>query len=219
MRILIALVVSACTATFFVSCKSDGAVASTFCDTACFRDTLKFSDDKHPLKPYVWFSANDCKADTITWSYTDMGKNRKSSISQLTGRAMSLSPSAIGCYIRDTSYAWVWFNDCSTGRGYLMKFPYSASAKGTTSTSAFNAFDKKFAVAPGLAVYSDRGNLFAEDMVTGKQASMTFGKRLEFDYDAIHELVDSVNVTPTRMWAKVKVDDEWKIFEKAIQLK
>ena len=39
------------------------------------------------------------------------------------------------------------------------------------------------------------------------------------DHDAIHESIDSVNITPTRIWVKVKIDNEWKEMEKNIILK
>ena len=47
---------------------------------------------------------------------------------------------------------------------------------------------------------------------------MTFGKALDFDFDAIHETLDSVNITRSRIWAKVKIDGEWKTLEKNIAL-
>jgi len=57
-----------------------------------------------------------------------------------------------------------------------------------------------------------------EDITSEKQASMTFGKELDFDFDAIHETLDSVNITRDRIWAKVKIDGEWKELEKNISL-
>jgi hypothetical protein len=56
-------------------------------------------------------------------------------------------------------------------------------------------------------------------MATGKIAQMTFGKALDIDYDAIHEFIDSVNVTSERIWVKVKIDNDWKELEKKIVLK
>jgi len=53
-------------------------------------------------------------------------------------------------------------------------------------------------------------------MSTGKKASMTFGEALEIDYDYMHDHIDSVNVTNTRAWAKVKIGKEWKVIEKNI---
>ena len=201
------------------SCKSapDAATSLSFCDTVCFRDTLHYADSAHPLEPYVFISPRNCNADTITWGYGG-GGSKTMAISDMIGVSAKLNKSAVSCFVRDTSYAWLAFNDCSNGRGYLIKLPFN---KGNMQrkTSAINSFDPKFNIQPNLAVYSDRGNLFVEDMKTGKQAIMTFGKRIEIDYDALHEFVDSVNVTPTRMWARVRVGEEWKEFQKDISLK
>ena len=48
---------------------------------------------------------------------------------------------------------------------------------------------------------------------------MTFGAHIkDLDYDAIHQFIDSVNVTNTRIWVRVKIDNEWKELEKNITL-
>lgn len=99
-----------------------------------------------------------------------------------------------------------------------MKFSFGKKASFKKSTSAINNFDPKFIVADSLLVYTDKGNIFVEDIPTGKKALMTFGKPLDIDFDAIHQTIDSVNITPGRIWAKVKVDDEWKVLEKNVTL-
>lgn len=203
----------------FGSCKSSPSALPTFCDTACLKDSIKFIKEEHPLKPYVYISADNCVADTITWSFIDMGINRKMGLPDLVGTAVRLNKDNITCFIKDTSYAWVLFNDCSNGRGYSLKIPFNKKENIGRKSSAFNKFDPRFSVADGLVAYSDRGNLFVEDMATGKTAMMTFGAKVDIDYDAIHETVDSVNVTPTHIWAKVKMGGEWKTFEKSIELK
>ncbi|MBN8879336.1 MAG: hypothetical protein E6Q24_03670 [Chitinophagaceae bacterium] len=218
MRIVLLLVVTVSIAWAFSSCKSAGGPPS-FCDTICLKDSLKFVDDAHPLKPYVYISAANCNADTIAWSYSGMGDNRKLGIPDLVGAPVKLNPQAVSCFIKDTSYAWVAFNDCSNGRGYLLKIPFNGRDPLGRKTSAINSFDPKFAVANGLIAYSDRGNLFVEEMTTGKQAMMTFGQKLDINYDAIHEFIDSVNITPTSIWAKVKIGDEWQVKSKSIELK
>ncbi len=148
-----------------------------------------------------------------------MGIDRKLGIPDLVGTAVRLNKDNISCYIKDTSYAWLSFNDCSNGRGYLLKIPYNKKENISRKTSALNKFDPKFSVADGLVAYSDRGNLFVEEMATGKTAMMTFGEKVDIDYDAIHETVDSVHVSPTHLWARVKLGKEWKTFEKNIELK
>jgi hypothetical protein len=203
----------------FSSCKSSPSGPPTFCDTSCLKDSIKFTKEEHPLKPYVFISAANCVADTITWSFIDMGINRKMGLSDLVGTEVKLNKDNVSCFIKDTSYAWVLFNDCSNGRGYSLKIPFNKKDNLGRKSSAINKFDPKFSVAEGIVAYSDRGNLFVEDMATGKTAMMTFGAKLDIDYDAIHETIDSVNVTPTHLWAKVKLGNEWKTFEKDITLK
>lgn len=204
----------------FDACKSSGPAAPpSFCDTSCLKDSIKFVKEDHPYKPYVYISAANCIADTLTWSYIDMGVNRKMGFPDLLGTPVKLDKNYVDCFIKDTSYAWLIFNDCATGRGYQLKIPFNKKADLGRKSSGLNKFDPKFSVADGLVAYSDRGNLFVEEMATGKTAMMTFGARVEIDYDAIHETVDSINVTPTRLWARVLLDNEWKTFEKNIELK
>ena len=199
------------------SCKSSGL--PSFCDTACLKDSLKFIDETHPLRPYVYISAKDCSADTITWSYTDMGNNRKIDLEGLINSRVKLNKDAVDCFIRDTSYAWLSFNDCANGRGFLIKIPFNKRDKLSYMSSAINGHDPKFHVDNSLVAYSDRGNIFVEDKATGKTAMITFKERVEIDYTNIHQFIDSVNLTPTRLWAKVKIKDDWKEFEKKIELK
>jgi hypothetical protein len=158
-------------------------------------------------------------ADTVAWSYTGMGANRKMGIADLVGKQVYLNKNFVRCIINDTSYAWLLFNDCSNGRGYYLKIPFNKTKSLGRKASAINGLDPKFSVAEGLVAYTDRGNIFIEEMTTGKTAMMTFGEDLSPDYNAIHETIDSVNVTPARIWAKVKIKDQWKEIEKKIELK
>ncbi|RYY56438.1 MAG: hypothetical protein EOO09_06640 [Chitinophagaceae bacterium] len=221
MRILFAAAAVLAGSLFFVSCKSDAATKAGFCDTVCVKDSMKFVLSTHKLKPYVNISPANCEADSVTWGYEFKGAERQMHITALTGGSpVKINPAMLSCHITDTSYFWLSFNNCATGRGYLAKVRFNAS--GTIAqpiTSAFNGFDPKFAVAEGLAVWSDRGNIFTEDMQTGKKAQMTFGQRLPIDYDNLHDFVDSISVTATKIWAKVLVDKDWKVFEKDITLK
>lgn len=218
MRIFLLPAAALVIGSFFGACKSSGGKPS-FCDTVCLKETVKFMKEEHPLKPYVYITARNCNADTLLWSYTDMGINRKIVLSDLLGTPVKLNKDFIHCYIKDTSYAWLSFNDCSNGRGYLLKVPFNKRDNIGRKSSALNNLDPKFAVADGLVAYSDRGNVFAEDMETGKTAMMTFGEKADIDYDAIHETIDSVNITPTRMWVRVKLAAGWQIFDKAVTLK
>ena len=48
---------------------------------------------------------------------------------------------------------------------------------------------------------------------------MTLGEQLDFNFDAIHKTLDSVNISPSRIWANVKLNEGWKELEKSITLK
>lgn len=218
MKSLIIPVIAIAFIVSFISCKSSGKGGKTFCDTACLKDSIKFTGN-HKLQPYVYISARDCKADTIIWSYKGMGVNKKEAVSFFTGREVYLNKDNIRCVFNDTSYVWMMFNDCATGHGYLLKLPFNKTASIGRKSKAINSIDHKFSIDGNLVAYTDPGNIFVEDMFTGKTAQMTFGKDIGADHDAIHEYIDSVNITPTRIWVKVKIDNEWKELEKNITLK
>ncbi|HEY1870522.1 MAG TPA: hypothetical protein VGG71_05650, partial [Chitinophagaceae bacterium] len=110
------------------------------------------------------------------------------------------------------------FNTCENGRGYFFKLSFARESSFRKSTTAINNFDPKFAVADSLLAYTDKGNIFVEDFRNDKKALVTFGKPLDFDFDAIHETLDSVNITRNHVWAKFKSDGEWKIIDKNITL-
>lgn len=202
-----------------VSCGNSGKSAKMFCDTTCQADTMKFADETHKLKPYLYISAANCLPDSVIWSYSGLGNNRKLSFNDFGGGKFPLNKSFMQCFIKDTSYIWLLFNDCTNGRGYFAKIPFDKKRDISRRGSALNKFDPKYAVADGIVAYTDRGNIFIEEMVTGKKAMMTFGKMIaDLDYDAMHEFIDSVNITPTRIWAKVKLGENWEVIEKNISL-
>lgn len=190
--------------------KKTSSAKISFCDTVCMQDSLKFMDSANKLKPYVYISAKNCAGDTLTWGYTGQNKNIVFNY--------RLNKNYTRCFFKDTSFALLVFNTCENGRGYFLRFSFGKKASFKKSTGAINNFDPKFSVANGLLAYTDMGNIFVEDIATGRQALMTFGQKLDFDFDAIHETLDSVNITPDRVWAKAKIDGEWKEFEKNITL-
>ena len=147
-----------------------------------------------------------------------MGVNRKLDLTDLLGASFRLDKQHMRCVFRDTSYVWVLFNNCTTGRGYFLKIPFGKKGNISPKASAINNIDPKFSVSDGLAAYTDRGNIFIEEMVTGKKAMMTFGEDLGPDYNAIHETIDSVNITPRRVWVKIKTKNGWTEKEKMINL-
>lgn len=218
MKTFITVVFSLIATITFVACGSkSGNGPATFCDTACLTDSINFKGD-HKLEPAVFIISNNCKADSIIWTYKGLGELRKTSFEGLIGRAPYINKNFIRCYFNNADVAWIMFNDCETGRGFQIKLPYDRSQSVSPKGSGINNLDPKFSISDNLAVFTDRGNLFIEDMSTGKKASMTFGEALDIDYDIMHASIDSVNITNTRSWAKVKIGKEWKIIEKNITL-
>lgn len=216
MRSLFILIVAIAIISFNTGCKS-GDTTKTFCDTACLKDSIKFTGD-HRLAPYVYITASSCNADTITWSYKGMGINRKIDIAGLLKSSVHIDKNYIKCFIKDTAYAWLIFNDCASGRGYQVKLPFNKTDDIGRKSGGINNTDPKFAVADGLIAYTDGGNVFVEEIASGKKAQMTFGEDLRGESSTIHEYIDSVNITSTRIWAKVKIKDEWKELQKDISL-
>lgn len=217
MRILIAQLLIIVITLSFGSCNSSSSGPATFCDTACLQDTLKFKGD-HKLEPAVYITSKDCKADSIIWTYNGLGELRTTSFESLIGRTPNINKDFIRCYFNNADVAWVMFNDCENGRGFQIKLPFDKSLSVSPKGSSLNNLDTKFSISDNLVVYTDRGNIYVEDMDTGKKAMMTFGEKLDIDYDAIHEHIDSVNITGTKIWTKVLVGKDWKVIEKNITL-
>lgn len=218
MKLLVAPAIAIVLILSITGCKSSSSEGPVlFCDTACLKDTIKFNGD-FTLKPYVYISARDCRADSLIWSYKGMGINRKTGFTYLLNNSVSINKDYIRCVFNDTSYAWLLFNDCTTGRGYQLRLPFNKTADIGRKSSGINNIDKKFSISDNLVVNTDRGNIYVEDMITGKKAMMTFGQKLDIDYDAIHEYIDSVNITNSRIWVKILVDKKWVEKEKNITL-
>ena len=195
------------------SCKSSAKGAAQLCDTTCIKDTIRFNGN-HPLQPFVAISAKNCKGDTIIWGYNFIG-NRKTGFDYPEVR---LNKDFVRCIFKDTGYVYLLFNDCSTRRGYQVKLPFSRDKNFSIRTSGINNLDPKFSVDDKLVAYTDRGNIYVENVSTGNDAMMTFREKLDIDYDAIHEFIDTVNISPTRIWVKVKLKEGWKEIEKSVKL-
>ena len=166
----------------------------------------------------MFISLKNCMPDSITWSHEGMSAYHRLKFSELTGEDIQFNKKNIRFFIKDTSYIWVVTNACSNMQGYISKIAFSMTGKIFRKNSAINSFDPKYAVNENLVAYTDRGNIFVEEMATGKKALMTFGKVTNLDYNAMHETLDSVNITPTHIWAKVKIENDWVIKQKDITL-
>jgi hypothetical protein len=200
------------------SCGDNSASPSgqTFCDTACNSDSLNFKGD-HELNPIIDIGIANCKADTMVWTH-DLAATKALPLSSDLGQDVYLNKSAIDVYFKDTSYAWMQFNDCKTGRGYLIKLPFSKSLERRKITGAFTKFDPKFSIDPQLVAYTDRGTVFVENMETGEQASMPFDAMYDIDFNNLHEMVDSVKITKDRIWVQMIREGAKKPYEKQINL-
>lgn len=198
------------------SCQGSGGEA-TFCDTTCNNDTIAFTGS-HATKPAVSISMAGCLPDSIQWYHAEMAAYTKTGFAYLIGQPVRINKDFVGAKFKDNLYVWLLFNDCITGRGFQLKLPYDKKEKLSIKSSGVNSFDPKFSIAEQLIVNTDRGNLFVEDAYTGKKAMMTFGEKLPIDYDRLHDHLDSVHVTDTRIWVRFKSKDKWVEKEKNIVL-
>ena len=215
MRVRISVLAAILFVVFVSGCKSGSSDApATFCDTGCLTDTIRYTAE-HKLAPFIYISTKNCKPENIIRSHKSMSGILNTGFGFPN---VNFNKDYIRVIVDDTSAAYILFNDCLTGRGYSIKLPYNKTGTINKRTSAINSFDKKFAVDAHMVAFTDRGNIYVEETKSGKKAMMTFGKALDIDYDAIHEYIDSVNVTPERIWVKVKIENEWKELEKKITL-
>ena len=203
---------------FFTACNSGAdKSAQTFCDTTCINDSFKFNND-HKLRPRVIITVNNCTADSITWTHDALAANRQMHMGTLLDGLVRLNNTAISCFIKDTSYAWVAFNDCLSGRGYLMQLPFDKTKSVRKMSSAINSFDKKFVVPDNIRAYADYSTIYVEDINTGNKAQMTFKEEYKIDFDNIHEVIDSVNINPGRIYVELMKGGEKIPLEKQISL-
>lgn len=202
---------------FFVSC-NDSSTAKTFCDTTCTSNEMTFNGDQQ-FNQVLTLKMTKCAGDSIMWTHGKTFIKKQIHLPEFLGKSIKMNKTAVRCAFQDTTKIWFSFNDCINGRGYLLKLPYSGNAGMEKITGALNSFDPKFSVDPDLRAYTDRGNLYVANVVTGKETSMTFKKEFDIDFDDIHKSVDSVNVTKQKMYIKLKdTDGSEKVFEKNIEL-
>jgi hypothetical protein len=204
---------------FFTSCSNNSKSGATFCDTTCRNDTFMFEGDDR-LRQEVSISVRGCEADTLNYTHIGKDKMRKMGMKDLLkGNSVRLHESAIEGVIRDTSTAWISFNDCISGRGYLLKINLGYTGGVNILSGALNRFDKKFSIDPDLRAYTDRGNIYVDNVKTGETAQMTFKEEYkEMDFNDVHKVLDSINVTRSRIWVKLIKEGKPVELEKKIQL-
>jgi hypothetical protein len=205
-------------AIFFVSCDNNSSsTKASFCDTACNNDSIMYTGE-HNLKPRVIMSVKNCTGDSITWTHDALPANRQMHMGTLLDNLVRLNKSAVSFFIKDTSYAWVAFNDCITGRGYLLYLPFDKKQTVRKMSSALNSFDKKFVVPDNLRAYADYSTIYVEDINTGKKEQMTFKEEFKINFNNVHEVIDSVNVSSDRIFVQLIKNGEKLPLEKQISL-
>jgi hypothetical protein len=196
---------------FFTSCSNSSGV-KTFCDTTCVNDSIRFSGNGQQK---LTIAIKNCRPESIVWE--NQVSKRTIDIYEYLNKEVKMNPSFINCVFRD-SLTWLSFNDCITGRGYLLRLPYSKNDAIGTYKAALNSFDKKFSVDPDLRAYTDGGNIYVVNVQTGNQAEMTFKEAYQMDYDHIHSVIDSINVSKSRIYVKLLKEGKEVPLEKNISL-
>ena len=207
----------------FVACNDGdkGASSRPFCsDTTCLTEPLKFESEAAG-KPFVTISFKDCQFDSIHWEKGGMGVIKDIIFNEFIDKPVKPSRQFISCEIIDGKEAWVKFNDCTTGRGYLLKLPFDKSGSTEKLTSAINNFDPKFDVADGLVAYYDNTFIYVRDVATGLTAQQLLTETgvTDIDYDNVHSLIDSVNITKSNIYAKLTVDKKVIEHNKPLEFK
>jgi hypothetical protein len=200
------------------SCGNSGSSSSprTFCDTACRSEPFVFTGD-HPLKPTVNISVKNCVGEILSWTHRALPATIQVPLGTSFGELVRIHPSAIDCFFKDTSYAWLSYNDCITGRGYLLKLPFNKPDAIKKANTALNRFDPKFSLDPGMRAYASESIIYAVNVNTNKEEII----RLEghvLDFDNIHSTLDSINVTPSRIYVRMLKDGKPVELQKQISL-
>jgi hypothetical protein len=187
------------------SCNNSGSEAKTFCDTACRTKPFEFSAS-HPLEPRVTISVRNCLADTLTWTHKEMQSSSQVQLGGFFNESIRISESAVDVYFKDTSYAWLSFNNCETGRGYLVKMPFNKAQNIRRMNKALNRFDPKFNVAADMRAFADNSNIYVVNVNNDHQDTLKLGGTYEIDFDDVHKTIDSVHITPTKIFARMIKD-------------
>lgn len=215
MRSFILLIAAA---SLFTACKNNTQTAKSFCDTTnCKPDSL-VAKENVKFNPKASVYINNCMPDSISWTHDRLENNRQIKVSDYISNALKVNKSNISIAINDTNMVWVAFNDCVTGRGYLLKLPFRKGNGIQTIKGALNSFDPKFSVDPDLRAYTDRGSIYVVNVKTGKEEQMTFKKEFPIEFDDIHKVVDSIHVAKDRIYVKLLDNGQEVKFEKNVSL-
>jgi hypothetical protein len=215
------LLIVATAAILFTSCNSgnNSKTAATFCDTTCTNDAFQFQGDNPKLKQTLTITMKNCTPDSVSWTYEGLDSKRHALFSDYTPQDVRLNKSALAVAFQDTSSVWISFNDCFTGRGYLVELPYRSGKSTIKTSAALNSFDKKFSVDADLRAYTDRGNIFVVNVKDGKTGQMTFKENYaDMDFNDIHKTIDTINVSKNRIYVKLLKEGKEVPIEKNVSL-
>lgn len=214
MRIIL---ISAILLLALASCNNNGKTTSAVCDTTCKSDSIKFKGSD-TWNQSLAISLKDCRPDTLKWTHGKLMTTRQIQLADFVGQDVKLNPKAVSATFQDTTCSWLAFNDCVTGRGYILKLPFNKSNGIQKITGALNKFDSRFSIADSLLAYTDRGSIYVVDGNTGKQVMMTFKEEYPIDFNDIHKVLDSINVTRNRIYVKLIKNGQEVPIEKQISL-
>lgn len=198
----------------FSSCSNNSATTNTFCDTTCVKDSIALNGDAGSGQD-LNIRINNCKPDTISWSNKNV--TRRIAFNEYIDKDVRMNPSYVKAAFQD-SCVWLTFNDCFTGRGFMLRLPYSKTDPIDKMTAALNSFDKKFSLDDDMRAYTDGGNIYVVNVKTGNKAEMTFKEAYTMDYNDIHTVLDSINVTKSRIYVKLLKEGKEVPLEKNISL-
>lgn len=195
--------------------------AAAFCaDTTCVQEPLLISEQGNG-NPLVIISFKDCKIDSINWEKDGLGVKKAINFSEFVGKEVRISKEKISGEIIEAKFAWIKFNDCTTGRGFIIKLPFDKTGNTSKITSALNSFDPNYKVAEGLVSYYDNTFIYVEDIKTGLIAKtlLTDTGVRNIDYDYVHSLIESVDITTSHIKATIIVDGFPKQIDKPLVFK
>ena len=192
-----------------------------FCkDTSCMTEPIRVASDA-PGKPFVNVTFKDCKIDSIHSDKSGKGLSSKIVFAEFIPNDIKPSKEALQIDIIGSKHAWMRFNDCATGRGYAIKLAFDETGKTQKLTTAINNFDPKYKVADSLVAYYDNTFIYIQDMHTDKVAQQLLtdvGVR-NHDVNQPHSLIDSVNITKERIYAKILFEGKTIEHDKALEYK
>ena len=194
--------------------------SNTFCkDSSCMAEPVTVTSDATG-KPFINVSFKDCKIDSIRYGKAK-GAAGTIIFADYIQNEIKPTKDAFKVDIIDGKNGWIRFNDCVTARGYAIKIGFDDKGSIQKLTTAINNFDPKYKVADGLVAYYDNTFIYVQDMATDKKAQQLLtdvGVR-NHDVNDPHSLIDSVNITKEKIYAKILFEGKEIVHDKPLQFK